>query len=49
MSIPKERTSNDPPFTNCGVDMFGPFTIKERRFELKRYGALFTCMASRAV
>ena len=28
--IPKERISNDPPFTHCGADMFGPFTIKER-------------------
>ena len=47
--IPKERISNDAPFTHCGVDMFGPFTIKERRSELKRYGALFTCIANKAV
>ena len=37
------------PFTYCGVDMFGPLIIKERRSELKRYGALFTCFSSRAV
>ena len=29
--------------------MFGSFTIKERRFQLKRYETLFTCIASRAV
>ena len=29
--------------------MFGPFIIKEGRKELKRYGAMFTCLASRAV
>ena len=29
--------------------MFGPFLIKEGRKELKRYGALFTCLSSRAV
>ena len=38
-----------PPFTYCAVDYFGLFTIKENRKELKRYGVLFTCMASRAI
>ena len=47
--LPNDRTLDGPPFTNCGVDMFGPFWIKEGRKELKRYGALFTCLASRAV
>ena len=37
-----------PPFTYVGVDYFGPLLIKEKRKELKRYGALFSCMASRA-
>ena len=36
-------------FTHCGVDMFGPFIIRERRSSRKRYCALFTCFASRAV
>ena len=47
--LPDDRTLDGPPFTNCGVDVFGPFLIKEGRKELKRYGALFTCLASRAV
>ena len=38
-----------PPFTYCGVDCFGPFYTREGRKEYKRYGLLFTCMASRAV
>ena len=29
--------------------MFGPSLTKEGRMELRRYGALFTCLASRAV
>ena len=48
-NLPKDRITEAPPFTYCGVDIFGPFLIKERRSELKRYGALFTCLASRAV
>ncbi|KAL9964793.1 hypothetical protein ACROYT_G028478 [Oculina patagonica] len=47
--LPKDRVTSAPPFTYTGVDYFGPYVIKEGRKELKRYGCLFTCLASRAV
>ncbi|XP_078494100.1 uncharacterized protein LOC113475732 [Ciona intestinalis] len=47
--LPVDRTEESPPFTYSAVDFFGPFYIKERRSILKRYGVVFTCMASRAV
>ena len=47
--LPADRLECHPPFTYCAVDYFGPFIIKEGRKELKRYGALFTCMSSRAI
>ena len=43
------RLMEVPLFTYCGVDMFGPFIIKQRRSEVKWYGAIFTCMNSCAV
>ena len=47
--LPVERCTEAPPFTYCGVDMFGPYLIKERRSQLKRYGVLFTCFSCRAI
>ena len=47
--LPEDRLEPAPPFSFCAVDYFGPFIVKERRSEVKRYGVLFTCMGSRSV
>jgi len=47
--LPEDRLESTPLFTYCAVDYFGPFIVKDGRKELKRYGVLFTCMASRAI
>jgi len=47
--LPTERVKHSPPFTYCGMDVFGPFLTKQARKENKRYGLLFTCFYSRAV
>ena len=47
--LPKARTEEAPPFTYTAVDYFGPWYVKQGRSNVKRYAALFTCMASRAV
>eukprot|EP00112_Aurelia_sp_Birch-Aquarium-sp1_P007310 Seg1796.7 transcript_id=Seg1796.7/GoldUCD/mRNA.D3Y31 product="hypothetical protein" protein_id=Seg1796.7/GoldUCD/D3Y31 len=47
--LPKDRIEEVPPFTYCGVDFFGSFTIKEKSSTVKRYGVIFTCLGSRGV
>jgi hypothetical protein len=46
---PQRLTPDKPPFAYTGLDFFGPLMTKLARKEFKRYGCLFTCLASRAV
>ena len=49
-SLPESRvTPFEPAFTRVGVDYFGPFLVKRGRSEVKRYGCVFTCFATRAI
>ena len=52
--LPAERLTTDPPFTNVGLDVFGPWYVVARRTRggqanSKRWAILFTCMAVRAI
>ena len=47
--LPKDSLEISPPFCYSAVDIFGSFTINEKRSQLKLYGVLSTCQASRSV
>nr|XP_034959566.1 uncharacterized protein LOC118079487 [Zootoca vivipara] len=53
-NLPADRLSTDPPFTNVGLDAFGPWSVSARRTRggyasSKCWAVLFTCMSIRAV
>ena len=45
----KVRMSIEPPFTYCGVKIFGPFGVKDGQKKVKKYGALYNFLFSRAI
>ena len=48
--LPPDRvTPGEPAFSSVGVDYFGPIPVKRGRGREKKYGCLFTCLATRAI
>ncbi len=52
--LPEDRLQATPPFTNVGMDVFGPWTVVARKTrggsaDAKRWAVIFTCLCTRAV
>ena len=47
--FPNERMNEASPFTYCEVELLGSFIVKDDREEVKKYGAPYTCLSSRAI
>lgn len=52
--LPLDRLEPAPPFTNIGIDVFGPWTVTARRTrggiaQAKRWAVIFTCLVIRAI
>ena len=48
--LPPERCQPyQPPFSNVGVDIFGPFNVTQKQSQVKRYGCVFSCFVTRAI
>ena len=53
--LPPDRLEETPPFTNVGIDLFGPYlihdgkTTRTQRSTKKVWGLMITCLVSRAI
>lgn len=52
--LPADRLDTPPPFTNVGLDVFGPWIIQTRRLRggaanAKRWALIFTCLNCRGI
>jgi hypothetical protein len=48
-SLPSCRVSDEPPFSNVGIDFAGPLLVTEKEHIDKTYICLFTCASTRGV
>lgn len=53
-NLPADRLTQAPPFTQVGLDVFGPWSVCAHRTrgglsESKRWVVMFTCLVTRAV
>ena len=47
--LPAERFDTSHAFSTVGLDYFGPLLVRKFRRTEKRFGLLFTCLATRAI
>lgn len=54
-NLPSDRLHEEPPFTYCGMDVFGPYEVTDGKSTRrntpckKTWGIVFTCLVSKAV
>ena len=51
-NLPTERLKPAPPWSSTGIDLFGPYKIRDevkKRTTSKAYGVIFNCLGTRAV